>query len=77
VRVDHLVGVYHRPERSFTITVVACTWLAREPAASDEAQEAGWFDVGRPLPEPMKRVVRERIDDAIAGVVGAIRVQPD
>lgn len=77
VRADHVVGIYHRPRRAFTITVIACAWEAGEPVASDEADRAGWYEVAAPLPEPIRPVVRERIDDALAGLRGATVTQID
>jgi ADP-ribose pyrophosphatase YjhB (NUDIX family) len=74
VRADHLVGVYQRPERGFTMTVVACTWIAGDPTPSDEVSEAGWFAPGS-LPPPIEPVVRQRIADALAGATGTMRTQ--
>jgi ADP-ribose pyrophosphatase YjhB (NUDIX family) len=74
VRADHLVGVYHRSDRGFTMSVVACTWISGDPAPSDEVSEAGWFAADG-LPSPIEPVVRQRIADAIAGAAGTIRTQ--
>ena len=73
---ERVIGIYHRPGRGLTITVVACAWVAGSPRSTDEAAEAAWFDAGA-LPSPIRPVVRQRIDDVIAGAAGRLLTQRD
>lgn len=63
VTIDHLVGVYSKPQKSEVVMTFWCHPAGGDPGLSDEVIEVGWFDLDH-LPEPFLPKHRQRLLDA-------------
>lgn len=63
ITIDHLVGVYSKPQKSEIVLTFWCHPMSGTPGLSDEVSEVGWFTLDR-LPEPLLPKHRQRLLDA-------------
>jgi 8-oxo-dGTP diphosphatase len=64
VHIDHLVGVYSKPQKSEVVMTFLCHPAGGTPGTSDEVSEVGWF-APDDLPEPILPKHRQRLQDAL------------
>ncbi len=64
VAIDHLIGVYSKPQKSEVVLTFWCHPVSGTPGTSDEVKEVGWFMIDQ-LPEPLLPKHRQRLLDAV------------
>jgi ADP-ribose pyrophosphatase YjhB (NUDIX family) len=64
ITIDHLVGIYSKPQKSEVVLTFWCGYAGGTPGQSDEVSEVGWFTLDS-LPEPFLPKHRQRLLDAV------------
>ena len=71
IAIEHLVGVYSKPQKNEVVMTFWCHPTSGTPGTSDEVTESGWFTLAT-LPEPLLPKHRQRLLDALQQTSHAI-----